>query len=428
MGVLVLKAAIAAACAGAAIIAARSRAIGRLSSRDFDRLSLTALLASRLGLFAVVFLLAGMEPTSDVETVYFPQALAALHGSVPYRDFATSYAPLFPYVAALPVAIWRSAKSLVLFAVLADVLNCLIWRAIARAVFDAHRARLAIVLYICSPIALLNVALDGQNQVLVSLLIGGSILALARKRYILAGALFGFAFGAVKLLAALFAPPIWAAAGSRRRWSAAALIVIAAVFGAAAAAGADILMPARLEAGLATSGNLPYLLGGASGLRPAPHMIQAALAAACIGLAAAMLALHKRSPGELDVSAWIAAFLLLFMTLSSKSYTNYIEMFLCPLIVGVVPLLSRARSVCLFAVFEAVAALEPSLWFRWMAQGDLRSAFGSATGVLNVGRVVIFALTDLFLVVGYITIFMLLFRGLLRRSDNRDSLGPKADR
>ena len=416
MSPLVLKAVIATACAGAAILAARSPAIDRLSWRDFDRLSLIALLASRLGLFVVVFLLAGMEPTSDVETVYYPQALAALHGAIPYRDFVTSYAPLFPYLAALPVAIWRSAKALVLFAILAEVLNCLIWRTIARTVLDAHRARLAVVLYVCSPIALLNVALDGQNQVLVSLLIGGSILALARKRYVLAGALFGFAFGAVKFLAALAAPPIWAAAGSRRRWSAAALIAIAAIYGAAAAAGADILMPARINVGLETSGNLPYLLAWATGVRLAPEMVQAVLAAAYIGLAAAMLALHKKSPGAFDVSGWIAAFLLVFMTLSPKSFTNYIEMFLCPLMIAVVPLLSRARSILLFAGFEVAAALEPSLWFRWMAQGDLSSAVHSAAGILATGRVVTFVLTDLVLVISYTTMFLFLFRGFLRYS------------
>ena len=84
--------------------------------------------------------------------------------------------------------------------------------------------------------------------------------------------------------------------------------------------------------------------------------------------------------------------------------------------IAVVPLLSRARSILLFAGFEVAAALEPSLWFRWMAQGDLSSAVHSAAGILATGRVVTFVLTDLVLVISYTTMFLFLFRGFLRYS------------
>src|SRR5690242_13250064 len=71
------------------------------SNRRFTLIAFALGAAARLGVYALVFLVLGYAPHSDVGAHYWPQAKHALLGHVPYRDFASSYAPLFPYVESL---------------------------------------------------------------------------------------------------------------------------------------------------------------------------------------------------------------------------------------------------------------------------------------------------------------------------------------
>ncbi len=425
MSVLGGKLLIAAGCAALGFLLSRLPIVRRLDRATFDRLGVIALLGSRLALFTMVFLVAGQEPQSDVPDAYFPQGLAALKGAVPYRDFGTVYSPLFPYIMAGPVALWHSSKSIVLLAIFIEVANYLVWLAVARKTTDESTARMAALLYVCSPLALINVALDGQNQVLLSALIGASVLALYCGRKLLSGFFFALAFAGVKLLAILFAPVLALDPRGRRRWGVAAVVPAALVFGAVSLLGGDVLMPARIEGQLVTAGNLPFLLGSLLG-RWVPavraHVVQGFI----LFSATAWIAwLHyKRRLRDSDTPALIAAVLLLFMFLSPKSYTNYLEIFLAPLAIAVAPLLARPLACAGFVCFQAVAVLEPSLWFRWLGQKNIPAAFAAARTPMAVAEVAVFLLVDLFLVASYLVLIIALGRRLSRRQENACHNGP----
>ena len=69
-----------------------------LSDRTFDRFCLILTFASRMGLYVSVYFILNQNVTTDVASAYYPQGLNVLDGQVVYRDFESSYSPLFPYL------------------------------------------------------------------------------------------------------------------------------------------------------------------------------------------------------------------------------------------------------------------------------------------------------------------------------------------
>ncbi|UCD75575.1 MAG: hypothetical protein JSV91_01405, partial [Phycisphaerales bacterium] len=120
--VLLGKFAIAIACGVAMVIALHLRPLQELSRRQFDRWSLAFIILSRLGLFIAVYFVLGEDTQSDVNA-YFEQGTAVLDGQVVYRDFDSSYGPLFAYLAAGVLAIWTSAKALVATSIIIEIVS-----------------------------------------------------------------------------------------------------------------------------------------------------------------------------------------------------------------------------------------------------------------------------------------------------------------
>jgi hypothetical protein len=88
----------------------------RIGDRSFGVGSWAALALSRIGLFVVVFVVAGYPAESDV-TVYYQWTQMILDGGVLGRDVPAAYGPLFHYLAAVPLLLWDSPKSLFLLAI-----------------------------------------------------------------------------------------------------------------------------------------------------------------------------------------------------------------------------------------------------------------------------------------------------------------------
>src|SRR2546428_2583767 len=116
MGVIYAKTAIGIGCFLALLLFTRWQFLYRMPSAQFLRLSVSALFLTRALLFTLIYLVLQYEVPSDVGGAYYSEAKAALHGGLVYRDFHSTYAPLFPYLAAIAVKIWDSAKSIVLLA------------------------------------------------------------------------------------------------------------------------------------------------------------------------------------------------------------------------------------------------------------------------------------------------------------------------
>jgi hypothetical protein len=401
-------------------------ALGTIRSRTgpggpaLGRLLALTWAATRLAVFVAVFVMAGVDAPSDASVDYIWEARAALDGGLVHRDFSSSYGPLFAYLAAGPVALWNDARVFVVCALAIELVALAAWARVGEQSAGRGPTRDALFLYLCNPLALLNVAVAGQNQIWIAALWGVAALLVVRGRPALGGAAVLSSAAMVKALGLLALPTLWCRADSRSRFAAGFAATAVAIYGTFALAGSDLLQPFRIEGDELTSGNLPYLLT-AAGLDPLRPAVAAALAiAALVALAAAVWIAEVRAPGRraaLTLPAALSAVLLVFMIVSRKSFTSYLAMFLLPLSLALAPMMTRRWQGAAFLAFCGLAAIEPSLWFRWMDIATLDR--GVPVGVVPA-RAATFMMVEVLLVVGYGVLAAMLLRARVQAGARAD--------
>jgi hypothetical protein len=365
---IAFKVLVALATAGCGAWVLHWRGLNQLSERRFVAVILGLQLIPALGFFVALYVLGNQQVTSDVPAYYIPASAAVLHGKVPFLDFSFSYAPLFPYVGALLLFLWNSGKAFALFAIVVNAAGLLLWHAAARACFAEHTARAASVLYAASGQVLVQ-ALLGTNQAWIATALAGSSLLLIREYSLRAGVVQAVAACTVKFLVLLFWPVLWICAPQRLKWLSGALLLSAAVYGAFALRGADLLYPLRHEAGLISSGNVPYLLEPLFGLDGVlVYRLSDVLGLLALGAFVGWLYLRSRQTTRAErVTLLLPALALMqviFMLVSKKSFPGYILFAMYPLmLVTVVAVPGNLRRVLFFWVFNTLLALESSLCF-----------------------------------------------------------------
>jgi hypothetical protein len=360
-------------------------------------------LALGLGLFIVLYVLGNATVTSDVPAYYMPAARAVLSGKLPYRDFDTSYAPLFPYVGAGVVAFWNSGKAFALLAVAVNAGALLAWHSAALMCLDRRTARETSLFYATSGHLLVQ-SLLGTSQVWIAALLGTSALLLIRGRPMASGFTQALAICTTKFLAALFWPALWICSARRLRWFGPAFLATVSVYAAFALQGANLLDPIRREGDLISSGNLPYLLGPIlSAARLSAPPVLDAMAAAVLAASTVWLYVRVRNlPSEQRPSLLLASLALtgfVFMLVSKKSFTGYAVFFMYPAIAVLVLGTSRRWGrVGFLLLFNALLATESSIWFHLGGDGLTLSEWLRVAGALRVGG---FAALDLLLIACY---------------------------
>jgi hypothetical protein len=397
MSIIILKVMIAlgSGLLGAWVIRTRVMA---LPEGPFLRWAVGLQLVPSLLLFLALYVLGQQEPTSDVPAYYLPVARAALRGQVPFRDFISSYAPLFPYVGAALVSFWDSGKVFALFDIALNALTLLLWHWSARARFDQHTTRCSTILFASCGHVIVQ-GLLGTNQSWIAAALAASVLLIVRDRSAAAGVVQAVAACTTKVLAHLFWPVLWICAPRRAQWLIAAVMPTLAVYVlfVSLGAGPNLLHPLQYEANRMSSGNLLYLLDlflGATG--PSERLISDALTATALAVTLGWLFVRTRHiPAQRRPNMLPAALALVGLTLmifSKKSFTGYLIFVMYPLVLMLV--VSRPRTgriqmrprVGFLLIFNALLAAEPSLWFHlngfnrslraWMAADDGRDAAG----------------------------------------------------
>ena len=325
-GFLVAKMLIVAIAAITTLALVRSSWVQRLSLRRFTLLVFGLLLSSRLGLFLLTFVVARIPPQSDVVTYYMVDAKSVLTGNIPYADFTTAYAPGFPYLASLIVRVWDSPVALILFAVLIETVALAAWLAVSRRCFDEAMTRRAAILYVTSPLVLINVAVDGQNQVLLAALLGLSLLFSTEGRTAMSGFACGLSVACVKALGLIYAPVLWAGADRKIRWGIAFLAPAVAAYVFVFAEGATVQQVTVFARLLPSSGNLPFYLGLAGlHLDSGAGLLVVNLAAAAAMATVFLLNVRFREPLDTRRQVWLLALVLLtFLLISRKSLSSYL--------------------------------------------------------------------------------------------------------
>jgi len=341
--------------------------LSRIKTRQFTILAWTSLAFLRVVVFVVLYMVMNLTPQSD-NTVYYSEARAALTGGLIYRDFGSSYGPLFTYMDAAAVYLWDSPKSIVLFAIVIEIATFPLWMYLARRAFDETTCRSASLLYLLSPLPLFAVGVTGQNQSLGAAYLAIAILLLINQRDALAGLVMGLAIPGVKFLMALFAPITWAFSRQKLNFLITWLIFPIGVCAILWFAHADPTVPFQIQVNDQTSGNLPFF-AGLLGANATSSAVRRCFDLFTLISLATVFLLHafrtKTSEG-----AWLVNLCsvvgLTFMLCSKKSYTTYLVLFYFPLCISVARAGFSVASAVQFGIFNCIATLEPSLSFRWI--------------------------------------------------------------
>jgi hypothetical protein len=334
----------------------------RCSNAQFTRaatlLTFGLPLVFAIGLYGLL----GIEVPSDVPTYYYLPGLKVLEGKVPYRDFTSSYAPLFSYVSASLIQLWDSPKVFVFFAIFVNGLSLPLWLNAARNHFEEDLVRRAACLYIFNPTVFFSI-LVGKNDVWAAFFLALSLNFTATRRASLSGLLLGLGFVSVKLLVLLFAPMFFAIERARVRWTLWFCAPIVTVYSIFIASGIDVFAPAKTEGSLTSGGNLPFLLSG-FGIMFTPIAAKVWMASLGVVMAVATLLFLSRSHQRSPVCAWffITFLMCLFLCFSRKSYSSYLA--LCFFISLAKNWKTNGVSLLLAGVFLGTLALEPSLYHR----------------------------------------------------------------
>jgi hypothetical protein len=402
---LIARVGIGVVAALASVFLTRWSTLRTISRARFDRIVFGLFAVSRLGLFALIFLVVKIAPRGDVPAYYFDQARQVLAGLLPYRDFISSYAPLHPYLDAGLISAWHSPLSIVLFSVLVEMAILPLWLSAGRVFLPEAELRVAALLYLASPVSLQFVTIDGQDNVVIAVLLALSLLLVLRSRAFAAGASFGASVAAIKFLPLLYAPAFFFSVPRRWRMVAGAAVICGVVYGGCLLAGAPILTPLAAEGDLWSAGDLPYVIEAIFGVSIPPRLTDGFVLLALV----AIFVWVGRSARQASIATrmralnyGMAALTLAFLVFSKKSWPPYLMLALFPicLLVAGGGVVRERWKVAAFAVFSVVSVTEHSYWASSLAQFN-SAKFHQALLSGEVGAVLMLLL-ELLLIAGYL--------------------------
>ncbi len=318
---------------------------------------------------------------SDLVLYYYSEAQQAAAGSIPYRDFPTSYGFLFPWVAGALLPLWPARAAVAAMMVASEIAAVVLFTtSIRRRDGDPARLSFTLLLYILNPAALYWSGMLAYNSSLVLLFwVLTMVMVLAEAPALSLVALAG-SVTVGKFLGVLAAPVALSHPSRRVGVLAGAGVAAVLLAGLGWHFGINPLLPLLREGSRSTSGNVWFLT---SGLVP-PATVPGVWAVAPFVLLAAGLAAftiwwgvrwHSVPPTPLQVGAALSAIGWLFMVVSKKSYPHYTPMFILFTAYVVCSASSQRRRVegVLLALLGAIGILEPGVW----------NALGQPQGLLD---------------------------------------------
>jgi hypothetical protein len=362
--ILIARTALSVVASLAGVVLASSPRIHRSLPHVFDRTVTAALLSSRLCFFFFLFFILKFPVRGDVPAYYMPGAKAVLAGLLPYRDFDTSYGPLHGYLDAVILTLWNSPLAIVLFAILIEGLLLPIWLRLGRSFIAERDLRIACALYLTSPLSLVFVTIDGQNTIIIAVLLALSLLWITRNRNFFSGILVGASIVIVKFLPLLYVPAYLLSLPRRWRWLAGFTAVVIAGEASFVFLHAPVLQPFRVEGNLRTSGNIPYFIETVLGIALPGHLWDAVMLCALAAAIGRIGFATRRSVSPVNLRTLAFALVALTLTLllfSKKAFPAYLMLVLFPLYL-LFPHAGRIRLIIL-ACFTTAAIIEPSLWY-----------------------------------------------------------------
>ena len=342
---------------------------GRPSETRVLRRLVVAVTAAKAVLIPTLYLfIPSASVSTDAALYYLPQTLRALSGKIPYRDFATSYSPLFHVLLMPGVLIWPNPGSIVATFFSVEVaLIALYARRFGRV--RPEETWRVLFLYSWSPISFYWIAVTGHNSVLIALFAMIALLLADSRRDGAAGmaALIGLAFSKLTMILAWPAIVFFPRGSIIRRIV--PLFALAALFPVLLYARIDPLDKALHGGFVATTGNLWFLAAVVLSESVDSAPIKFASMLSLLGSESILLGVYLRAvrfredgAGTFDrASAFYSACALVFMLLAYKTYPWYLPMCLIFLVHTLIRSGSSAAALIPLALLGGLTTLEPAL-------------------------------------------------------------------
>jgi hypothetical protein len=396
---------------GISIVVCSIRRLFSLPRESFDLLVNLAFVFSRFAIYIGAFLLLHLEPRGDVVGFYWREAKLVLGHLLPYRDFISPYAPLHPYLDAIALRIWSSPLALILLVVLVETLILPLWLRVGRLFLAEEHVRTSALLYLTSAISIQFVTINGQNNVMIAVLLVLALFLVYRHQAFASGAAVGLGVVAVKFLPLLYVPGFIAAVPRRWRWLAGLSAIIAIVYGICLFLHLPSLQPLISESGLKSADDLPFVFESITGIT-VPSIAWDMLVLVVCASIYLLIAVKSRGatlPLRLRILTFgFAALTVALILFSKKSWPPYLMLSLFPIC-----LLFRSKlNIAGFALLGVVSAASHSYWETLLVE---LKAIGLHQGLLSHDpKCILFLVIELVLIACYAWVLQAALRQIYR--------------
>jgi hypothetical protein len=306
-----------------------------------------------------------------------------LSGEIPYRDFVTSYGPLFPLLLIPGLMLWESPGSIVLTMLTVEAAMLVTYAVRCERAGASHHWRV-MFLYVFSPLSWYWVGAVGTNTVVVGFIAMLGLALAERNRNLAAGIAVtaGLLFSKITIVLAWPGILFFGRRGMLSRVVTAAVLLVAVL--ALAVVGVDVGERVLEQRFRATSGNIWFLLSMMIDAESdSLHLKRLSMISLVCILAPLCLLfgwgrLLRGRAGFDSAAAFVGSVNLIFMMLAYKTYPSYYAAFLVPVLHSLLSDEDRStRRLIPLVLLGSFATLEPRLW---MVVRGSNSGLGSFAG------------------------------------------------
>lgn len=336
----------------------------------------------RLLPFIAVYLVANMEPTSDVNGFWDEGSKASL-GQVVYRDFWSPYSPLYAYFLGIWLKLWYSPKMIVLTMAAMDGIALLISYHFFRPFQTRGTFLFRALIYLVLPGSLVLCIIGAQEDVWMWLFV---ILAyLVRERTLRVewyAIILAIGLLMTKAIFVLIMVPLFLLEKQKIRF-----VIPIAIIGIISLAilyplvGLEFMQPLD-EAKTLRAPNIPSVLNPwfYNSIGVGEKFWNWIGLVASVGLACISAWRLRNADFRVMLSkVWVVLYATM-MIVQQSAYSNYIFLFLLPLVFYVIDWKNKTQITILF-VFNLLCVVHPSYWWRlgmpcYMTPSDTAASSG----------------------------------------------------
>ena len=319
----------------------------------------------RLLPFIAVYLVANMEPTSDVNGFWDEGSKASL-GQVVYRDFWSPYSPLYAYFLGIWLKLWYSPKMIVLTMAVMDGIALLASYHFFRPFQSRGTFLFRALIYLLLPGSLVLCVIGAQEDVWMWLFV---ILAyLLRERTLRVewyAVVLAIGLLMTKAIFVLIMVPLFLLEKQKIRF-----VIPIAIIGIISLAvlyplvGLEFMQPLD-EAKTLRAPNIPSVLNPwfYNSIGVGEKIWNWIGLVASVGLACISAWRLRNADFRVMLSkVWVVLYATM-MIVQQSAYSNYIFLFLLPLVFYVIDWKNKTQITILF-VFNLLCVVHPSCWWR----------------------------------------------------------------